>query len=589
MRKLEYDEREEEIRILFPYDERLLGVVRMLPGRRWNREAKYWSVPRRHLEDALERLIPLGFAPSEELQQMAEGDPHLIGLLQGGEDDATGDLFAGLSDTPTATRSKVKRSRPTDRSRSSANGEPKSEEDPTLSISRLNERVRTILGGAFPEPFWIAGEIIGFDRNRHKKHVYFQLAEKEEGEDRPRASVTAVLFANSRERVEAMLEAAADPLRLEDGIRIRARVRVDVYPPTGSYQVIVEEIDPSFTLGEIAQRRERILAEIDRRGLREKNRERLFPVPPLRIALITSFESDAYNDFVNELIRSPFAFDVTVLDVHVQGANVEAHVGGALRWVEERAAEFDVAVIVRGGGARTDLMGFDSLPLACAVAELPIKVLVGIGHHRDQCVLDFVAHSEKTPTAAAQRLVASAAELQAFLDDAIVRLVRSSSRRIAADRERLTNTTALLRRSVELRLERARHRNEMRARVLATESARAPRREAERLADRRSRLLTNALTPLTRERERIGRVQAQILVAARRRLEREKERLEAREPRVRAADPARLLRRGYAWVRTLEGKTVKSTEQATPGDALEVRVVDGSFRVRVEKPDESDG
>src|SRR5262249_11433883 len=263
-----------------------------------------------------------------------------------------------------------------------------------------------------------------------------------------RSTVTAVLFERTRREVERTLAQSEAPFELKDGIEVRLQVRVDLYEARGSYQLVVEAIDPVHTLGKLAQNRAAVLAELEKRGLREKNRDLPWPEVPLRVGLITSAGSDAYNDFVNELARSRFAFELTVVDARMQGAGLERGLVRAIERLGARANEFDVLAIVRGGGARTDLLWFDNLAVALAVASCPIKVVSGIGHQRDVSVVDLIAHPEKTPTAAAAVIVARvqgfATRLQASvaqLADRVARALEDEGERLAAAGEEFERAT----------------------------------------------------------------------------------------------------------------------------------------------------
>lgn len=562
MRLLDFDSGRGELRILFPYDKSLLALVRELPGRRWNADDKYWSVPTRHVGEAVKQLLPHGFSPSEDLREyLADGDLDLDAL---GDGPVPAPATAPTTPTPSQTRA------------------DSSSADNTWSVTTLNERVRAALAGAFPAPVWIQGEVIGFDRNAHKSHVYFQLAEKQSDDDRPQGVVTAVLFANARSYLEARLREGVEPLQLCDGVQVRVLVRVDLYPPSGSYQVIVEDIDPAFTLGEMARRQERILAEVRREGVADANLELPIPVPCLRIGLITSFESDAYNDFVNELARSGYAFEVDVWDCHVQGARVEADVLRALEQLAAQRSDYDAVAIVRGGGSRTDLMGFDSLPLALAVARHPLKVMVGIGHHRDRCVLDFLAHSEKTPTAVAQALVARVQEEERRLQSEAGSIARCSEAVIQGRIERFERTALLLTRSLELRLERGFHGVRTAAAALREVTVRRLQREHHRFTSQRQRLLVTPLDRVRAARHDLQRRSGEVPRRAAAILERVRSRVEAQQLRVDGANPQRVLARGYAWLQLSDGSTLASVDQAEPGAEFTARLRDGQIQARVE-------
>ncbi|MEM7164761.1 MAG: exodeoxyribonuclease VII large subunit [Planctomycetota bacterium] len=558
-RLLEFDAESGDLQIRFPYAKELVAVVRGLPGRRWNPTEKLWTVPQRHLEDVAKVLLPQGFVASEGVQELlSDREIAIDDFAEQSLPGLAGGLEAGSVDG------------------GAGNGEPQA-----LSISQLNEQVRELLRSSFRMPIWVHGEVVGFERNAHKHHVYFQLADKADGDDRPRGVVTAVLFASERRTIEQRLAAAVEPFELSDGIKIQVRARVDLYPPSGSYQIVVEDIDPNYTLGAIALRQEQILREIDRLGIRDHNRSLPFARPTLRLALVTSYESDAYNDVINELAQSEYSFAVDVYDCHVQGARVEEDVLAALDHVSVHADDYDVIAIVRGGGSRTDLMAFDSLPLALAVARHPLKVVVGIGHHRDRSVLDVLAHSEKTPTAIAQQLVALARAEEQELLAAVAALSRQGSGVLHEQRSRLVRAAELFRSTAQLRIERAAAQLGRDVDGIRLGIARAWEREKQRLRGAAAAAGRGAERVVDGRRAELLRAVLELRNCAERQQRRARERLERLQLRADAADPKRILQRGYAWLQKDDGTSLKAASQVASGDRFTARLADGSVAAEV--------
>lgn len=588
-RSLERDPTTGDLWIRFGFDAQLLTVVRSLPGRRWQPSTRRWVVPAQFLTEAAARLLPLGFHASDAVNECLERS------RPGG---VTSD---GAPNERVTARPLV---RPSDASSSGASPAPARPEDagplfstsgpaprpidapsesPTLSVSELNQRVRSVLAASFSRSLWVTGEVVGFDRNAHKRHLYFQIAEKAEGDDRPVAVVNAVLFEGKRQEIFGRLQRSDPPLELRDGVRIRVRVGVDLFVPRGSYQVIIEDIDPEFTHGDIARRRERILAELGRRGIADRNRALELPVLPFRVGLITSRESDAYNDFVHELARSGFAFVVSVHDSHVQGDRLESDVLRALDWFRARADQFDVLAIVRGGGARTELMAFDSLPLGVAVATHPLKILVGIGHQRDAGVLDAIAHSEKTPTAVAQCLVASAEREVRRLDEAVRRLPAAAAATLSRLGDRFDQVTRRFARGLESRLERAHRQIDQTADRLSHGARRAIAFHGARLERSEAILPRVATATIAAERARLDAAVRRVVPRALARLERDADRLDAVRVRVESCDPRRRWAQGYVWLRDPDGALIRSVEQAPEGTEVSVELPDGSLELEVRR------
>jgi exodeoxyribonuclease VII large subunit len=428
--------------------------------------------------------------------------------------------------------------------------------EPTLSVAELNQSISGALGATFPSPVWVRGEVQALHRSRNQ-HTYFELVEKHERRDQVRAAIRVALFRDDRPGVNRALRDSG--LRLADGVEVRIRARVDFWPPAGRLQLVMTGIDPTFTVGRLAADRDRILRVLAAEGVLRRNGALTLPVVPLRIGLVSSGGSAAYRDFVHELEATGYAFRVAHCDVRVQGAAASRRLVWALRRLAHES--LDVIVIVRGGGARSDLAPFDSEIVARAITEMPVPVLTGIGHESDRTVADDVAHtSVKTPTAAAGLLVE--------LVDAYV--------------ERLAYVT---------------HRVSLRARSVCTVAGREVSGVARRLErvvpsalDRERRLLAahrrRAAESGRRGARSAARVtasgEARLAAGARRLLRTERTRIDGADARRRALDPRRVLERGYTITRDADGHAVRAAADVAAGNALVTETADGEIRSRVE-------
>ena len=251
--------------------------------------------------------------------------------------------------------------------------------DEFLTVSELNHFIRDVLNSGFPKSLWICGEIQGYDRGKDKKHVFFELCEKDPVTREINARIWLVIFAQARPRIEAILKQAENAFELKDDIEVKFLCKVDFYPGHGQVRLIVEGIDPVHTLGKIAQDRQRLIALLKQKGLLDKNKQLALPVVTLNVGLITSYDSAAYHDFISELKRSGYSFRIFVANSIMQGKNTEASVVKALKTLEG-INDLDVIVITRGGGSIAELSSFDSEKIAMAIAELSLPVLSGIGH-----------------------------------------------------------------------------------------------------------------------------------------------------------------------------------------------------------------
>jgi exodeoxyribonuclease VII large subunit len=501
-------------RVRFPFDRRLVELVKSLPRRRWQVADKTWSVPEDDVVLLVELLRPEGFSFDDEARIR----------------------YADRGGTKTLRQT----------------GESSEAASENWTVGRLNREVKAVLETAFPQPIWLVGEISGFNRAQHKKHVGFTLIEREATGEQA-FQVQVILFEATRREIERKLAAASNPFRLEDEVEVRVRVRVDLYDAWGAYRVQIEDLDLAFTLGEAARRREEIVRKLAEEGLLERNAMLPLPMLPLRLGLITSLNSDAYHDVLRTLRESGFAFKVTAHGARVQGRATESSVLNALDWFRPRQAHFDAILICRGGGSRTDLAWFDTEALGRAVALFPIPVVSGIGHEQDVSVLDHVARRAKTPTAAAAYFVDS---VRAFW-----RGVEENTVSIFAKALALLETEKRNRRDAAERLTRATTRR--------IESSRAALQAAAR------QLGQGARRDLSGEMRRVRDAASGLAPRVTRALAREGERADSRARRLHLLDPRRVVERGYAILRGADGRVVLGPAQAGAGARVTAELRDG--------------
>ena len=272
------------------------------------------------------------------------------------------------------------------------------EPERTLGVGELLARATKAITAAFPAEVWVRGEVHGLKRPNASGHVYFELSERNNRRG-PATTLNVALFRLERQRVLKALRDYPD-FELADGLEVRVRGRVQL--GFGRVSLVLTAIDPVHTLGKLAVDRQRVLRALAADGLLEANRRVPMPLLPLRLALVTSAGSAAYEDAVQELTGSGVGFHVRVADARVQGAGADLSIVRALSSIRD----CDVVLLVRGGGSRTDLVAFDSERLARAIAGMNVPVLTGVGHEIDSCIVDEVAHaSYKTPTACAAAVV----------------------------------------------------------------------------------------------------------------------------------------------------------------------------------------
>ena len=426
--------------------------------------------------------------------------------------------------------------------------------EPTWSVTELNDRIGNAVRAAFRDEVWVWGEIRDLSRAR-SGHVYFTLTDPDEG---TQACIDVMLSDRNRGAVNAALIRAGGGVRMNDGTEVRIRGRLDWYSPRGQLQLRMTAIDPAYTLGQLEVARAELLARLKAEGLLAANGAVPVPLVPLRVGLVTSSGSAAEADFVDTLRRSGFAFDVVRVDARVQGHDAPLDLVAGIG--EACAAGVEVVALVRGGGARTDLLAYDDERVARAIAACPVPVLVGVGHETDRSIADEVAHrSEKTPTACAGALVALVGDYW--------RTVHGLWAAIGAEAAR----------AVELH-----HRH---VEVVAARAGRAAsdglRAAAHRLDARRDRVRLAALGHLRDADRRTVDQAARIRRRTPRALAEAERTVTSLTSRVRALDPDRTLARGWSITRRADGTVVRSPDEVAAGDELRTLVAGGELRSAV--------
>lgn len=403
-----------------------------------------------------------------------------------------------------------------------------------VTLRELLHAVKQTLDERFELPVWVSAEISELKVN-YSGHCYLELVEKGGENGVPTAQARAMIWNSAYPRIAARFETETGRA-LEPGLRILAKALVTYHEIYG-FALQITDIDPSHTLGDMELQRQETVRRLQDDGVWEMNRQLAAPAGIQRIAVVSSAQAAGYRDFCKELEKSPYRFRLTLFDAFVQGAEAENSVIDALCRIAERQEEFDAVALIRGGGSASDLNCFNAYRLCSYVAQFPLPVLTGIGHDKDTSVADLVAFASlKTPTAVAGWLDERAGQLHAGLETAALRLAE------------ITRT-----RTHDAALELERVRGELR-----------------RLAGER----------LAREKMRLARQEALPADAARELLARERMRLDNAADIIAAHAPDRLLKLGFALLRS-GGRTLVSANEVRRGDEVEIRLADGTLTATV--------
>lgn len=450
-----------------------------------------------------------------------------------------------------------------------------------VSLYELTTSIRLAIARALPQTYWVRAEISEGRRNING-HFYCKFIEKNAaGQDI--ASANGIIWAGTYNIIKARFERETGQA-LAAGIKVLVNVKVNFHERYG-LSLVVNDIDPSYTLGDMVRRRKEILAQLAKDGVANMNKEIVLPRPLMRIAIITSETAAGYGDFMNHIKSNGcgFRFNIKLFPAIMQGDKVEASVIAALNCIATEAANWDAVAIIRGGGAVSDLNGFESYALASNIAQFLLPVITGIGHERDETVIDLVANTRcKTPTAVADFLVSCAQKEVETLGALSLRLQSTATQIVAAQNKRFAYTTSRIVPAFSNACKIARlgfDRLLLRFPRAVKEVCAREDTRLQRLAVKTEMLATNATRlqtlELQRRTERLKRAVATLLQA-------NKTRIDTAEKNIKLAGPERMFNLGFS-LTTINGKAIVDASQLKPGDTITTRFAKGEAVSRVEK------
>lgn len=430
----------------------------------------------------------------------------------------------------------------------------------TYTLYELTCEVQQAVRESFPDSYWITAEISDLRLNT-SGHCYLELVEKDASGNRLKAKARAMIWSYLYPALKACFEEQTGQI-LTSGIKVLVQVQVEFHPLYG-FSLTITNINPSYTIGDLAVRRREILRKLEEEGIIHMNKELPLPLLPQRVAVISSNTAAGYGDFCNQLESNPhgFVFHTTLFPAVMQGDRVEKSIIQALDHISGELDNFDVVVIIRGGGATTDLAGFDTLNLAENCAQFPLPIITGIGHERDDTILDMVSHTRvKTPTAAAEFLISCMEKEESRLNEVVNTFVSVISRHMDYEKNRLEQAVRKL--------------------PLLFNIVKA--REESRLQQLNGRLESQSKLYTTNERHRIQMLIQRLQIYTDALMQKERTMLHLLEERTRANDPRLTLQKGYS-ITLKNGKAVKDAATLQTGDRLMTKFAKGSIQTTVTK------
>ncbi|MBN2667414.1 MAG: exodeoxyribonuclease VII large subunit [Bacteroidales bacterium] len=451
-----------------------------------------------------------------------------------------------------------------------------------LSLTELQLVIKDSLYLALPDMYWVIAEISEIKQN-YNGHCYLELIEKHPDDINIRARVRAVIWSSRYRFIKTFFENSAGE-SLREGLKILIRVKIEYHEIYG-LSLVINDIDPAFTIGDMAIRRQQIIRRLEEEGVFTMNRELEIPLVPQRIAVISSGTAAGYVDFINHLKSNSFGyvFYTALFDTPMQGKETEAGVTKSLEKIASHLDKFDIVVIIRGGGSQTDLSWFDSYSIAYYITQFPIPVITGIGHDKDLSVTDLVANMPlKTPTAVADFLIErmnEAANLIMELSSLIIDQVK-----MMLDETKKGIETAMLRLSPVTRVMISNFRELLSSVVIdmsrtgnnfIVKANAIPENQKHRLTSGSGSLIIKKTTALNHKKEIFATISRNNMAGIH-------NRLTGFENSLKILDPENVLKRGFT-ITSINGKIIKKGKSLGEGDIIDTRFSDGTISSKVVK------
>ncbi|MBN1819546.1 MAG: exodeoxyribonuclease VII large subunit [Prolixibacteraceae bacterium] len=471
-----------------------------------------------------------------------------------------------------------------------------------LLLSELNLLIRDALLEAFPDTVWVVAEISELKENR-TGHCYLELIEKDEVSDEITARARATIWSYTFRMLKPYFETTTGQL-FTSGIKVLVQAAVEFHPAYG-FSLNIKDIDPTYTVGDMVRRRNEIINRLKTEGVFDMNRELPLPEVPQKIAIISSATAAGYQDFINQLENNTngFVFYHKLFEAFMQGSEATPSIINALERIYDFEDFFDLVVIIRGGGAQADLSCFDNYDLALNITQFPLPVLTGIGHEKDDTIIDLVAHTRlKTPTAVAEFLIAG---MERFYEN----LLQLEAEIVLQTREKIEEQNSILEKTAEnlqflvsdfiyeKNIQLIRKGNKFQQEIRNYSFRKSDElnnfrndfksgvslwsvKETNYLDQNRRILKRIAGEHLLKEKGKLIHFSDSFQNKVFKFMQKENERIHLNENSLRLLDPENVLLRGYT-LTLKDGKIIKSADELSVNETIETRFTDGKIKSKI--------
>jgi exodeoxyribonuclease VII large subunit len=451
-----------------------------------------------------------------------------------------------------------------------------------LSLTELQLIIRDSLYLALPDMYWVIAEISEIKEN-YAGHCYLELIEKHPDEKNVRARAKAIIWSSRYSFLKSFFENITGET-LKEGLKILVRTKVEYHELYG-LSLVISDLDPSFTIGEMAIKRQLIIRKLEEEGVFLMNKELDFPLLPQRIAVISSKNAAGYSDFINHLTGNSFRYSLftTLMETAMQGPETEKGVISALDLIANNIQVFDLVVIIRGGGSQSDLSWFDNYNIAYHITQFPLPVITGIGHDKDMSVTDMVAsRALKTPTAVADFLI----DCMANAENNIIRMSSEIAdfSRIIIEKNRSRIETSKIKLIPVTKSMISDLKNRLSGRII--EIINIGREYLGRAslipANQESKLVTVAKTFYSFKNKALERNQQSLITVSKDSLKRISLKMGGIENTLNILDPENVMQRGFT-ITSFNGRILKKKDKLKTDDIIDTQFIDGSISSRVVK------
>ncbi|MBO4489144.1 MAG: exodeoxyribonuclease VII large subunit [Bacteroidales bacterium] len=447
---------------------------------------------------------------------------------------------------------------------------------PIYSLSEIAMSLHNVIERTYPQPYFIKAEILKLNYYPHSGHCYPELIEKEG--DKVKAEIRGVIWSSQYQQINARFKRiTGEPLH--ENINILCLAKIE-YSPKHGLALHIQDIEPSFTLGELMKNRAECIEKLKKEGVFERNRQLQLPLLPKRIAIISVETSKGYSDFITTLAENKdgYRFETTLFPSILQGEKAITGITSQLSAIENRKEDFDCVVIVRGGGGDVGLSCYDDYQMARSVATFPLPVLTGIGHSTNLTVVDMVAHTHKiTPTEVAYMLLQSFQDFDETVETCRRRIADIANKRIADQKLEQTRVENRFKQAASALLQKPRNTLMTITQNLSLHVQRFTIEQHNLLQNFAKSISRTSPQHIKQQRESLSELSSKVVLLSGRMVQEAKQRLANTEEKVSLLHPDNILKRGFS-ITMKDGKAVTNAEALAEGEQLVTKFYKGEAK-----------